>query len=139
MMSGVMRSSVRSLKPWRMASCPAACGMRWVNPSKATVSPLLRLRRTASARGRNSDMAASQTAVPALKHRSAGGGNDNAGPTYNPGPMRRPSDAAPDGLGRAHHQLELALLVVLGERIALLGRREAALRGDAELVDIGIF
>src|SRR6478735_7864115 len=46
--------SVRSRKPWRIASCAAACGMRWVKPSKATASPSCRLARTASASDRNS-------------------------------------------------------------------------------------
>src|SRR5262245_56807592 len=39
MRSGVMRISVSPLRPWRMISWPAACGMRWVKPSSATVSP----------------------------------------------------------------------------------------------------
>ena len=34
-----MRASVRSRRPWRMISCPAAKQMRCVNPSMATVSP----------------------------------------------------------------------------------------------------
>src|SRR5829696_8026688 len=34
-----MRTSVRSRRRWRMTSCPAAMGMRWVKPSSATVSP----------------------------------------------------------------------------------------------------
>src|SRR6478735_9681391 len=38
-MSGVIRTSVRSRRRWRMSSCPAAMGMRWVKPSSATVSP----------------------------------------------------------------------------------------------------
>ena len=39
MRSGVIRISVNPLRPWRMISWPAACGMRWVKPSSATVSP----------------------------------------------------------------------------------------------------
>src|SRR3954449_11473644 len=38
-MSGVIRTSVRSRRRWRMSSCPAAMGMRCVKPSSATVSP----------------------------------------------------------------------------------------------------
>src|ERR1043165_445668 len=34
-----MRMSVSRLRPWRMISWAAACGMRWVKPSSATVSP----------------------------------------------------------------------------------------------------
>src|SRR5215475_8297132 len=48
-MSGVMRTSVRSRRPWRMISWPAACGMRWVNPSRATTSPSWTWAATASA------------------------------------------------------------------------------------------
>ncbi|CAM5434682.1 hypothetical protein SMICM304S_06406 [Streptomyces microflavus] len=38
-MSAVIRTTVRSRRPCRMISCPAAVGMRWVNPSRLTVSP----------------------------------------------------------------------------------------------------
>src|ERR1044071_5252162 len=50
-MSGVIRTSVRSRLRWRMISCPAATGIRWVKPSSATVSPSLTRSLTASARG----------------------------------------------------------------------------------------
>src|SRR3954465_4241904 len=49
-MSGVIRTSVRSRFFWRMSSCPAATGIRWVKPSRATVSPSLTSAETASAR-----------------------------------------------------------------------------------------
>src|SRR3954465_10409698 len=49
-MSGVIRTSVRSRLRWRMISCPAATGIRWVKPSSATVSPSLTRSLTASAR-----------------------------------------------------------------------------------------
>src|SRR3954454_3642721 len=49
-MSGVIRTSVRSRLRCRMSSCPAATGIRWVKPSRATVSPSLTRSRTASAR-----------------------------------------------------------------------------------------
>src|SRR3954469_22812212 len=49
-MSGVIRTSVRSRLRWRMSSCPAATGIRWVKPSRATVSPSWTSSRTASAR-----------------------------------------------------------------------------------------
>src|ERR1019366_8853880 len=39
MRSGVIRTRVRSRRCWRMISWPAAKGMRWVNPSIASVSP----------------------------------------------------------------------------------------------------
>ena len=39
MMSGVIRMSVRSRRCCRITSWPAACGIRWVKPSIATVSP----------------------------------------------------------------------------------------------------
>src|SRR5829696_6342439 len=38
-MSGVILISARSRRPCRISSCPAACGIRWVKPSSATVSP----------------------------------------------------------------------------------------------------
>src|SRR5215208_6869731 len=43
-----MRHSVRSRRPWRMISCPAAKLMRWVNPSIATESPSRTRAETAS-------------------------------------------------------------------------------------------
>src|SRR3954462_13652688 len=49
-MSGVIRTSVRSRLRWRMISCPAATGIRWVKPSRATVSPSWTRSATASAR-----------------------------------------------------------------------------------------
>src|SRR3954451_2057204 len=39
MTSGVILTTVRSRRPWRMISCPAANGIRCVKPSSATVSP----------------------------------------------------------------------------------------------------
>src|SRR5512136_236278 len=39
MMSGVARARVRSFFPWRMTSCPAAKGIRWVKPARYAVSP----------------------------------------------------------------------------------------------------
>src|SRR4051812_29555392 len=48
-MSGVMRASVRSRLRRRMSSCPAATGIRWVKPSRATVSPSWTRSETASA------------------------------------------------------------------------------------------
>src|SRR5438445_3283581 len=50
-MSGVMRTSVRFLRPWRMISWPAAKGMRWVKPSMASVWPSFTVRSTASESG----------------------------------------------------------------------------------------
>src|SRR5215212_3948792 len=47
-MSGVMRISSRSRRPWRMTSCPAANGIRWVKPSRATESPSRRSSEIAS-------------------------------------------------------------------------------------------
>src|SRR5690242_12203653 len=49
-----------------------------------------------------------------------------------------PVDPAPDRLGRPHDQIQLALLVVLTDAVALLGGGEAALRRDAELIDVGV-
>src|SRR5579862_8797338 len=51
MMSGDMRTSMRSRRPWRITSCPAANGMRCVKPSIARVWPSFTKRETASARG----------------------------------------------------------------------------------------
>src|ERR1700750_236338 len=48
-MSGVIRTSVRSRLFWRMSSCPAATGIRWVKPSRATMSPSWTRSATASA------------------------------------------------------------------------------------------
>src|ERR1041385_4491760 len=45
-----MRISVRFLRRWRMISWPAACGMRWVKPSTASVSPSRMVAAIASAR-----------------------------------------------------------------------------------------
>src|SRR5919202_5853277 len=39
MTSGVIRISARSRRPCRISSWPAACGIRWVKPSSATLSP----------------------------------------------------------------------------------------------------
>src|SRR3954454_6565922 len=49
-MSGVIRTSVRSRLRWRMSSCPAATGIRWVKPSRATVPPSWTSSATASER-----------------------------------------------------------------------------------------
>src|SRR5260221_2177605 len=49
-----MRMRDRSFRPWRIASCAAANGMRWVKPSIATVSPSRRLPAIASERDMNS-------------------------------------------------------------------------------------
>src|SRR6476660_5932261 len=49
MTSGVIRASVRSRFRWRLISWPAANGLKWVNPSIATVSPPRTSSRTASA------------------------------------------------------------------------------------------
>src|SRR5258706_3659523 len=50
-MSGVMRTRVRPRRAWRITSCPAANGMRWVKPSIAIVWPSFTWRATASASG----------------------------------------------------------------------------------------
>ena len=42
---------MRSLRPWRMTSWPAANGIRWVKPSSAIVSPSLTCAATASGSG----------------------------------------------------------------------------------------
>ena len=49
------------------------------------------------------------------------------------------SGAAPDLLGDLDDHAQLGPLLVLGERVALLGRGEAALRREAELVEVDIF
>src|SRR5262245_21071003 len=64
MRSGVIRIRVRWRRRWRMTSCPAANGMRWVNPSMATASPSRMVDSTAAASGRKRDM---PSAVGALK------------------------------------------------------------------------
>src|SRR5262245_58031417 len=56
MRSGVIRIRVRCLRPWRTTSWPAACGIRWVNPSMATESPSRSTSSTASARDRTRDI-----------------------------------------------------------------------------------
>src|SRR3954447_18814999 len=53
-MSGVIRTSVRSRRSCRISSWPAACGIRCVKPSSATVSPPRTSSRTPSARGTRS-------------------------------------------------------------------------------------
>src|SRR5262249_10847389 len=45
---------------------------------------------------------------------------------------------APDLLGRLDHQAQLRPLVLVGQLVALDGRREAALRRQAELVDVHV-
>src|SRR3954451_14428804 len=54
MTSGVMRTTVRSRRCWRMISWPAANGIRWVKPSSATVSPSWTYSAIASSRARRS-------------------------------------------------------------------------------------
>ena len=49
MMSGVIRTSVRSRRRCLITSWPAACGIRWVKPSIATVSPSCTVAAIASA------------------------------------------------------------------------------------------
>ena len=58
-----MRTSVRSRRPWRISSCPAACGIRCVKPSSATVSPSWTSAETASASEVSSAMGAQRTYV----------------------------------------------------------------------------
>src|ERR1019366_8420043 len=52
-----MRMRVRRFLRWRTISWPAACGIRWVNPSMATVSPSRMVLATASASDRKRDIA----------------------------------------------------------------------------------
>src|SRR3954449_3768338 len=66
-MSGVIRTSVRSRLRWRMSSCPAATGIRWVKPSRATVSPSWTSSRTASA----SEVISACVRIPNLRAESA--------------------------------------------------------------------
>src|ERR1700677_1034 len=61
--SGVIRTSVRSRRRWRMISWPAADGIRWVNPSIATVSPSRTNSRIAALRSRISAIAAASTLI----------------------------------------------------------------------------
>src|SRR5712671_1932003 len=56
MMSGVILMRVRLRFLWRMISWPAALGIRWVNPSMATLSPSRMVSSTASARERKRDI-----------------------------------------------------------------------------------
>src|SRR5687768_7102192 len=51
-----MRTRCRSRRFCRIVSCTAAKGMRWVKPSKATVSPSRILAATASASDETMDM-----------------------------------------------------------------------------------
>ena len=51
-----MRTAVRLRKPARITAWPAAWGIRWVNPSMATVSPSSMSEDTASASGTISAM-----------------------------------------------------------------------------------
>src|SRR5919106_2764 len=48
-----MRTRVSPRRLWRITSWPAACGIRWVKPSIATVSPSRSDASIASARERN--------------------------------------------------------------------------------------
>src|SRR5215216_311336 len=48
MRSGVIRIRVRFRRSWRMISCAAAVGIRYVNPSRATESPSSTISTTAS-------------------------------------------------------------------------------------------
>src|SRR3954452_20272401 len=57
MTSGVMRTTVRSRRPWRRISWPAANGIRCVKPSSATVSPSCTCSAIASAREGSCDVA----------------------------------------------------------------------------------
>src|SRR5665213_27440 len=56
MRSGVIRTSVRCLRPCRSTSCAAAKGIRWVNPSIATQSPSWTCAAMASEREQNAGM-----------------------------------------------------------------------------------
>src|SRR4051812_15765353 len=58
-----MRISVRSRRPWRMISCPAANGIRWVKPSSARVLPSCTYVAIASDRVRNSAIGAAPLQV----------------------------------------------------------------------------
>src|SRR2546429_7873599 len=61
-----MRISVSSRRPWRISSCPTACGIRCVNPSSATVCPSPTSSRTASARLTISAISEGERVRPAL-------------------------------------------------------------------------
>src|SRR6185437_10058710 len=50
-MSGVRRTTVRSVRPWRRSSWPAANGMRCVKPSRETKLPSFTSAATASGNG----------------------------------------------------------------------------------------
>src|SRR6266852_1981921 len=56
MRSGVIRIRARRRRRWRITSCAAANGIRWVKPSMATLSPSRMVDSTASARVRKRDM-----------------------------------------------------------------------------------
>src|SRR5665647_2877498 len=82
-----MRISVRAFRPWRMISWAAACGIRWVKPSSATVSPS----RTVSLIASESDVIRAMrdcfpVAAPYLrpaKDRVKWRNNDKLGPQHN--------------------------------------------------------
>src|ERR1700685_3340629 len=69
MRSGVIRISVRSRRRWRMISWPAADGIRWVNPSIATVSPSRTNSQIAALSSRISAIAGASTLVVRRKLR----------------------------------------------------------------------
>src|SRR3990170_3958957 len=81
-----MRTSVRSLRPWRIVSCPAANGIRCVKPSKAVTSPSRTTSSTAWARFK----------ILAIRHSRAGAG----GPCYGRDGAMASAQSARGRLGR---------------------------------------
>src|ERR1019366_6404143 len=63
-----MRMRVRRFLRWRTISWPAACGIRWVNPSMATVSPSRMVLATASASDRKRDIAGGPSQITVSSH-----------------------------------------------------------------------
>src|SRR5438093_1390381 len=125
-MSGVIRTSVSSRRLCRTISCPAACGIKCVNPSSATMSPSETSSRTASPRVTTSAIALERERVsrPRLhRHPPQLGELVDHGLTAEP-PPAGVLDAAERHLGLVADRL---VVDVHDPRLELLREREAAL------------
>src|SRR6266487_1732124 len=125
MMSGVILTSVRSRRRCLITSCPAACGIRCVKPSMATVSPSCTVAAIASA----SDTI-SATPPPALLARLYRNDIDNRTPSEHLCGLRSVAEQAgrdrERAVGRRHARVHRDLEQDLGY---LLGRQAVPPRG----------
>src|SRR5579859_7670181 len=120
--------SVRSRRSCRISSCPAANGMRWVNPSIATASPSWTARRMASASETISAISLLTTSL--RRHRRTPDDSANR-PPYAHSFAIRTRAAAPARTGA-----QLLACALLAQD--LLGDGEGAVGGGNAGVDSGV-